>query len=108
MPIVLAYWAEWCSTCRSEVAQLNELDASGDVAVYGVYYSPTAMPEKIAAHALEMGIQFPVLSTQPDAQLRLPEVSVIPAHFIIKTDGKIIGPLLGPQSSGTIIQVSKN
>lgn len=98
--VVLNYWATWCPPCREEIPALNRFyrQHSKEVVVIGVSYDPLN-PPALEAAIKEMGIQFPVLSSDPGRLLKLPQLSVVPTSFIFDPQGKRVAQLTGPQTA---------
>ena len=100
--VVLNYWAQWCAPCRHEIPELNALfKARGrDVAVYGVNYdgvSGTALQQQAAA----MGIEFPVLASDPGQALGITRPEVLPTTILIAPSGRRT-QLIGPQTQRSL------
>lgn len=96
--LLINYWAEWCKPCREEIPELNQLAASDDsVLVVGINYDQLPA-ETIGAQARELGIEFPVLASEPADRWGQPRPVVLPTTFIIGADGKWRRTLVGPQT----------
>ncbi|QFT55755.1 TlpA disulfide reductase family protein [Microbulbifer sp. THAF38] len=97
--ILINYWAEWCKPCREEVPVLNELaQANDDVIVLGVNFDGLPSPAAIE-QAKKLGIEFPLLTEEPEGRWGQPWPEVLPTTFIIGRDGRWQKTLVGPQTA---------
>jgi thiol-disulfide isomerase/thioredoxin len=97
--IIINYWAGWCESCVSEIAQLNSFyrGHAKEVVLVGVNYDDMSGDNLLSA-IKTMDIQFPVLQTNPAKTLGLPAVNVLPTTFIINPKGELAQQLYGPQT----------
>jgi thiol-disulfide isomerase/thioredoxin len=106
--VLINYWASWCAPCRKEIPELNAFYQAHkkDVVVLGVNYNQEMVLGKNYAQSLSelhrtvsaVGIQFPVLRTDPAQSLGINEVESIPTTYLIDPNGKLQTPLLGAQT----------
>lgn len=102
--LVINYWAVWCKPCFEEMPQLNAFyraHKDKDVVMFGVSYDPTTT-EQLPTLIKRMGVQFPVLTTNPAQELGLADVPGLPATFVFGPDGKLKHTLLGDQTVKTL------
>ncbi|MGM3388468.1 TlpA family protein disulfide reductase [Stutzerimonas stutzeri] len=96
--VLVNYWAEWCGPCRTEIPELNALDASSeDITVLGVNFDELQGEELVAA-AEALGIRFRVLSVDPTERLGLSRSAVLPLTVIVGPDGEVRESLVGEQT----------
>lgn len=96
--VVINYWATWCQPCIREIPELNALHARyPQVEVLGVNYDG-ATGEKLQQQASDLNINFPLLITDPSAQLAVPRPMVLPTTLILGPDGQLRDTLVGPQT----------
>jgi thiol-disulfide isomerase/thioredoxin len=95
--LVINYWAIWCKPCIQEIPELNALDELPGVSVLGVNYDG-ASGDELAQQRDTLGIAFPVLDSDPAAQLGVPRPQVLPTTLVIDPDGNLQNTLLGPQT----------
>jgi thiol-disulfide isomerase/thioredoxin len=102
--VVLNYWAEWCAPCRAEIPELNALDQLLDghgVLVVGVNYDG-AQGAALDAVMQRMGIEFPVINTDPRHHFAYELPSVLPTTVVINPKGVVVATLVGPQTRQTL------
>jgi thiol-disulfide isomerase/thioredoxin len=101
--VIVNYWAEWCAPCREEIPELNALSREhGDrVLVVGVNFDglqDLALTDLI----VRMGIEFPVLTTDPREHWQYDRPSVLPTTVVIDASGNVVRTLVGPQTQSTL------
>lgn len=99
--LVINYWAEWCGPCRTEIPQLNRLEAElggKGARVIGVNFDGL-QGDKLAQVADAFDIRFTVLAQDPAASLQLPRNDVLPVTYIIDADGRLRERLVGEQTA---------
>lgn len=106
--VAINYWAEWCVPCRGEIPELNALhherDATG-LAILGVNYDGIS-GESLAMLTAEMGIEFPVLVSDPFDRFGYPVPDVLPTTVIIGPDNNVHDILIGPQTRASLLQAA--
>jgi len=97
--VLVNYWAEWCTPCRKEIPELNELARKNpdEVLVYGVNYDGLTGDE-LAAVEGRMGVEFLTLSKDPGPALGLGPPAVLPVTLIIGRNGELLDQLEGEQT----------
>lgn len=102
---VINYWAVWCAPCREEIPELNALarEHADTVRVFGVNYDG-ATGEVLQKAITDLGIEFPVLSVDPQPALGIARPQALPVTLLIKPDGSLLEVLLGPQTAAGIWQ----
>lgn len=101
--LVINYWATWCSPCRKEIPELNELDhqLSDRVDVVGVNYDGV-VGDQLLKQMQKLGIEFENLYSDPRQIWDLEEISILPETLIINTQGQLVHRLLGPQTKSSL------
>lgn len=104
--VLVNYWAEWCAPCREEIPELNALyrENGNRLLVVGVNFDGVkdlALSDLI----VRMGIEFPVLTTDPRERWQYDRPSVLPTTVIIDPAGNVVRTLVGPQDRETLAQV---
>ena len=61
---LINYWALWCTPCREEIPELNNIDSAADITVLGVNYDEQK-GEALGRQRSEMGITFANLPQDP-------------------------------------------
>lgn len=103
--VVINYWADWCSACRQEIPELNQFYKKikdMDIIFYGVDYDDLTLTQlKNAAESL--GIQYPILTSDPGSEWNLANVDVIPTTFIINPEGRVVKIISGTTTDSDLI-----
>jgi len=99
--LVINYWAEWCKPCRTEIPELNGLNAGlrgKGAQVLGVNFD-ALQGEALSKAAGSFDIRFTVLAQDPAQRLELPRNDVLPVTYIIDADGRLRERLVGEQTA---------
>lgn len=102
--LVINYWAEWCKPCAEEIPELNHLYRQGqdrDIHVLGVNFDRPDITE-LKRQIEALGVQFPVLYSDPDKKLDYLLPEVLPTTYIFNKEGKLAHKLVGPQTLASI------
>ncbi|MDE0055682.1 MAG: TlpA disulfide reductase family protein [Gammaproteobacteria bacterium] len=106
--VAINYWAEWCVPCRQEIPELNALhheqEATG-LLILGVNYDGIS-GESLVALIEEMGIEFPVLVSDPFQRFGYDLPDVLPTTVIIGPDHKVHEILVGPQTQESLLHAA--
>jgi thiol-disulfide isomerase/thioredoxin len=98
--VVMDFWASWCVPCRLTIPTLNawhdRYGAQG-LTVVGVTMDS---PEVALEAALELGIDYPVLSDPDGETTRVYKAYALPTLFVIDRSGKIRVASVGYSSAG--------
>jgi thiol-disulfide isomerase/thioredoxin len=98
--VVMDFWASWCVPCRLTIPTLNawhdRYGAQG-LTVVGVTMDS---PEVALEAALELGIDYPVLSDPDGETTRVYKAYALPTLFVIDRGGKIRVASVGYSSAG--------
>ena len=96
---LINYWAIWCTPCREEIPELNQLaeEYVDRVMVVAVNFD-NEQGDKLLAQVEKLGIEFPSLQSDPRAIWSLKPVSVLPETLIIDSEGVLVHRLIGPQT----------
>jgi len=93
-PVLLVFWAEWCSACRSQVPDINKLHAQRpDVAIIGLAVD-SGSEAKIKARASQEGIAYPIAMADEDLA-RTYQVSALPTNIFIDAQGYVTDAVAG-------------
>lgn len=103
--VAINYWAEWCVPCRQEIPELNALHQERDstgLVILGVNYDGLS-GERLEPLVAEMGIEFPVLVSDPFKRFGYDRPKVLPTTVIIGPDNEVHGILVGPQTRDSVL-----
>lgn len=100
-PVVLNMWAGLCPSCRAEMLDLQTVyeDVGDDIVFFGLDIGPfTGLGNREDALALigEIGVTFPVGSTERAEVVSAYRVLVMPSTYFIRPDGSIFESWSGP------------
>ena len=106
--VLINYWAVWCKPCREEIPELNAFQQShGDqVQLLAVNFDGVA-GDTLTQQAKELGIKFPVLTSDPRQQFAVKPSGVLPETLVIDREGNFRQVLLGPQNEEKLASVLK-
>ena len=103
---IINYWSEWCVPCRVEIPMLNELSkhlSSSNVIVLGVNFDDD--PRETTLEIAEaMSIEFPVLTLEEIAQLKLRAPDVLPTTYILSPTNEVVAKLIGQQTHQDLME----
>ena len=101
---LINYWALWCTPCREEIPELNNIDSAADITVLGVNYDEQK-GEALGRQRSEMGITFANLPQDPATTLGIPRPNVLPTTLVVNPAGKLVATLKGPQNAQSLNRV---
>jgi thiol-disulfide isomerase/thioredoxin len=112
--LVLNFWATWCTPCLHEIPTLVKLQKQ--YAARGLQIVGPAVddPDAVRSMLTPLGINYPVLTSSPDAMIDLMEKlgngpGGLPFSLIVGADGLIIDRHLGEFSAAELNQlIEKN
>ncbi len=103
--MIINYWAVWCKPCIKEVPELNQFAKthSDKAVLFGVDFDDS-QGKKLQQHREKLGIEFPVLSSDPTFALHYQRPSVLPTTLVFNPDGQLHRKLVGPQTEQSLLQ----
>jgi thiol-disulfide isomerase/thioredoxin len=96
--VVLEFWASWCVACRLSVPTLNAWKDRYGVHGLTVLGVTTDSPELALEAAVELGIDYPVLSDDDAETSRVYRAMSLPTLFIIDQQGVVRDVMVGYSS----------
>lgn len=97
--LVVNFWATWCTPCRDEIPEFIKFQAK--YAANGLQFAGIAIdtPERVAAFAKEMGINYPLLvggiETMDLARDLGDRAGVLPFSVVIDRSGRVVTTVVG-------------
>ena len=103
--LIVNYWSEWCAPCRVEIPVLNALNealSSTNVTIVGVNFDedPHEITLSIAA---DMDIEFPTLTMDVVAELKLRAPDVLPTTYILSPGREVVAKMIGAQTQESLL-----
>lgn len=100
--VILHFWATWCLACRREMPQIEALQRreGRKVVVLGINVdrgNRAGVEHFVQAH----GIGFPNVRDADGAVRRRYRIRALPTSYLIGTDGRIIGRIIGARNWGS-------
>jgi cytochrome c biogenesis protein CcmG, thiol:disulfide interchange protein DsbE len=89
-PVVLNFWASWCSPCRKEMPDLQAITdkyKDAGLQVYGINLGESKVA--VSGYLADLGVSFPALLDQEDKVQTAYKILPIPATFFIDRTGLI-------------------
>ena len=88
--VLVNFWATWCVPCREEMPSIERLRASLEGRPFVVLAVNVAEPQSRIRKFLEaVPVGFPVLLDQDSQTTRAWQAKLLPATYIVGTDGRI-------------------
>ncbi len=103
--MIINYWAIWCKPCIEEIPELNQFAIlqAGKVILFAVDFDQN-QGEKLKENSQKLGIEFPVLTSDPAEILGFEHPKVLPTTLIFNPEGKLERTLIGPQTVQSLQQ----
>jgi peroxiredoxin len=95
--VLVNFWATWCAPCRVEMPWLREFDArygSQGLTILGVSVDDGGR-ERVERFVRQMRVEYPILLSDGNVDLRYGGVRFLPQTFFVGRDGRITRRVYG-------------
>lgn len=88
--VLVNFWATWCEPCKEEMPSIERLRRSLEGRAFAVLAVNLAEPDAIVqAFLARVPLGFPVLMDRDAAAAKAWKARMLPATFIVGTDGRV-------------------
>lgn len=105
-PLWLVFNATWCSACRAEIPEVQQLATRDDLAVVAIYMNESS--DDVRPYVDKLGLEYKHLA-DPNAEVsRAYGVSGVPSHVLVSGDGKIVYTKMGGITEADVTEALAN
>jgi thiol-disulfide isomerase/thioredoxin len=107
-PVIVNFWATWCTPCLLEMPWLEELSrkyAGSGLTVLGLNMDielNSATPQKIAATTKHLGVSYPIAISDKSIHSLYGPIHLLPETFYINREGVIVEDVWGHPDKATM------
>ena len=102
-PLVINFWATWCTPCVVEMPRLEEAYQSGkDDGLVVIGVNNAEEPEEVADWVAAHGIHFPIVIDQFRELEALYQIRGFPTTLFVDREGRVREIIEGPVSEATL------
>jgi thiol-disulfide isomerase/thioredoxin len=94
-PVVLNFFATWCTTCRQEIPRLAHAYTQNEGKIHFIAIDLGDSLPGVKKFIREMGIPYPVLLDHQRASERSYQIRGIPTTYFLDSNGRIVDMYLG-------------
>lgn len=106
--VVINYWATWCVPCIKEMPDISAFAKSRkDVSVIGLAFDDSDKAD-IVSFLAKHPVSYPIAQVATDKPPKdFAEPRGLPTTYLIKPDGTVARPFVGPVSQGSLAEAIK-
>lgn len=101
-PILLNFFASWCTNCKEEMSALDAIDGQG-VRVIGIDFQEGE--DTVLALAEETGATFPMALDRNGKVSREYRATSLPVTLVIGPDGRVLEYIKGPVDEAQLAEI---
>lgn len=95
-PVLLYFWATWCTFCREDMPELEQLrQTEGDTELVILAINLLEKPGAVAAFGQQLGLTLPLLLDSEGTVSAIYLVRATPTYYFIDRDGVVRSQIVG-------------
>ncbi|MCU0268586.1 MAG: TlpA family protein disulfide reductase [Acidimicrobiales bacterium] len=101
-PVLVNFWASWCTPCRAEMPELQALveRSDGQIRAVGINLWDDAAAAK--AFAEEVGVDYPLVLDRDGEVAQAYGITVVPSMVVIDDAGRVVGRASGKPTAAEL------
>jgi peroxiredoxin len=111
-PLILNFWASWCSPCKSEMGTFNDIYKTyhpQGVTLLAVNVTNQDNKKDVLSFVKSNGLTYPILLDESGDVARLYKIRSLPTTLFIQPDGRVLEKAIGGplQESYLVAQITE-
>ena len=94
-PILVNFWATWCTPCVDELPSLQALQEAGQSQWTVMWVNVKETPQKVQRYLGQTGMNIPTLMDRRGEWARKLGISMLPTTLLISAQGQVIARVTG-------------